>query len=107
MSRIIVDLNTVLKPNKPYADSTLNNMRKADLIEYIRTLEYNHNVAVATLNQQAENVKDYKPVVHAHWIDNGPDIQCSACGFTCDDEYYLGKRVACPNCGANMDKKEH
>ena len=41
-----------------------------------------------------------------HWIDHGPDIECSACGFTCNDEYYLGEAVACPNCGAHMNGRE-
>lgn len=42
----------------------------------------------------------------AHWIDHGYEIECSACGFTCNDEYYLGEAVACPNCGFLMDSRE-
>lgn len=42
---------------KKYRDSTLKAMKKAELIEYIRMLEYNHEVMEATLNQQAENIK--------------------------------------------------
>lgn len=42
---------------------------------------------------------------YAHWIDHGSDIECSNCGFTCDDEYYLGNKVACPNCAAIMRKE--
>lgn len=61
----------------------------------------------AALALQEYESGEYEKVVHAHWIDNGPDIQCSACGFTCDDEYYLGKKVACPNCGAKMDKEKY
>lgn len=40
----------------------------------------------------------------AHWIDHGSDIECSNCGFTCNDEYYLGNKVACPNCAALMNE---
>lgn len=41
--------------------------------------------------------KDSKGV----WVD-GMDTTCSQCGFTCNDNYYLGSMVACPNCGARM-----
>ena len=41
-----------------------------------------------------------------HWIDHGYEIECSACGFTCNDEYYLGEAVACPNCGVQMNGRE-
>lgn len=41
-----------------------------------------------------------------HWIDHGYEIECSACGFTCNDEWYLGEAVACPNCGAQMNGRE-
>ena len=41
-----------------------------------------------------------------HWIDYGCEIECSVCGFTCNDEYYLGKKIACPNCGALMNKEK-
>lgn len=32
-----------------------------------------------------------------YWIDRRYEIECSICGFTCDEEYYLGKKIACPN----------
>ena len=41
-----------------------------------------------------------------HWIDHGYEIECSVCGFTCNDEWYLGEAVACPNCGVHMDGRE-
>lgn len=37
-----------------------------------------------------------------HWITDGVDYRCSACGFEIDDEYYLGEGIACPNCGTFM-----
>lgn len=49
---------------KKYSDSTLMRMTKADLIEQLRCAEHNREVAEKTLAQQAENLKDWKPVVH-------------------------------------------
>lgn len=40
-----------------------------------------------------------------HWIDRGYEVECPACGFTCNDEYYLGDMVACPNCGARVTQE--
>lgn len=53
---MVVDVNIVKKHIKPKADSTLRNMRKEDLIEYIRCLENNYNVAVSFNNQQEKNI---------------------------------------------------
>ena len=36
------------------------------------------------------------------WIEKWGDLYCSECGFRNDDEYYLGRGVACPNCGSLM-----
>lgn len=52
---MLVDIALVKTYTKPKATSTLRNMKKDDLIEYIRTLEYNYNTAVSFNNQQAEN----------------------------------------------------
>lgn len=52
---MVVDIGEVKRHIKPKADSTLRNMRKEDLIEYIRCLENNYNVAVSFNNQQAKN----------------------------------------------------
>jgi hypothetical protein len=38
-----------------------------------------------------------------HWIEEAGDLRCSGCEFLITDEYYLGKGVACPNCGAKME----
>lgn len=108
MSKVLVDLSTVMKPQKPYADSTLQNMKKSELINYVRVLEKNHDTAVAALNQQAENVKDWAPVVHAHWGYDSviPDaIVCSKCktGFAVWRHERNGFNY-CPNCGAKMDE---
>ena len=63
--KVLVDISAIRCPHKPLADSTLNNMKKSDLIEYVRMMEKNANAATAMLNQQYENVKN----MHlAKWI---------------------------------------
>lgn len=54
---MVVDIGVVKNHIKPKADSTLRNMRKDDLIKYIRCLENNYNVAVSFNNQQAKNIE--------------------------------------------------
>ena len=54
---MVIDASFVKRHIKPKADSTLLNMKKADLIEYIRTLEHNYNVAVSFNEQQARNIE--------------------------------------------------
>lgn len=49
---------------KKYSDSTLMKMTKAELIEQLRCAEHNREVAEEALAQQAENLKDWEPVVH-------------------------------------------
>ena len=46
-----------------HSTSTLMGMTKKELVEYVRMAEHNQEVAEETLNQQAENVKDWMPVV--------------------------------------------
>ena len=48
---------------KRYSDSTLMRMTKAELIEQLRCAEHNREVAEEQLAHQAENVKDWVPVV--------------------------------------------
>ena len=54
---MVVDVGVVKTYIKPKADSTLYNMRKVDLIEYIRTLEHNYNVAVSFNENQAKYIE--------------------------------------------------
>ena len=49
---------------KPLADSTLLHMTKKELIELLRTAEHNAEVSQEWVAQQAENLKDWEPVVH-------------------------------------------
>ena len=59
---MVVDIGKVKNYIKPKADSTLHNMRKADLIEYIRTLEHNYNVVSTFLENQAKYIESLDAV---------------------------------------------
>lgn len=47
----------------------------------------------------AVQTEDQEPL---RWIDDGPGSQCPKCGFSCNDEYYLGKGNFCPDCGQRL-----
>ena len=84
---------------KPLADSTLHSMTKKEIIELLRIAEHNAEVSQEWVAQQAENLKDWVPVVHGRWIhhDDGV-VTCSECGNAeSSDSYY------CRYCGAKMD----
>lgn len=93
---------------KPLADSTLLRMPKKEIIELLRTAEHNAKVSQEWEAQQAENLKDWKPVVHGRWADAGfgelpkhapYGWACSVCGgISFNNEY-----IYCPHCGAKMD----
>ena len=93
---------------KPLADSTLQRMKKTEIIELLRIAEHNAKVAQEYVDQQAENIKDWKPVVHGRWIERqtphamgGVSSKCSVCAKSVQ---YLGNPPNyCPNCGAKMD----
>lgn len=52
---VLMDFSKIGEHCKALSDSTLNNMKKEDLIKYIRTLEHNYNVAVDFNIQQVKN----------------------------------------------------
>lgn len=87
---------------KRHSDATLMGMTKAELVGYVRMCEHNREVAEQTLAQHIENVKDWKPVRHGHWvtIDTplGQCCVCSVCGSCPTMEYRF-----CPYCGNPMD----
>ena len=109
-----------MKQYKRYSDRTLMRMTKADLIEQLRVAEYNRDVAEEFLSQQAENVKDWKPVRHGTWdgktlptflgVDQTgapitgryPVYVCSCCG-----KYSAALANYCSFCGAKMDGGEN
>lgn len=107
---------------KPLADSTLQRMKKTEIIELLRIAEHNAKVAQEYVDQQAKNLKDWAPVVHGLWMpiresemtgwdpavagrDPIGGYICSVCKeeavYDCNDEFVLSKY--CPNCGAKMD----
>lgn len=61
---------------------------------------------VVNIINEAE-VKDVKPVIHAHWValSSGVDCVCNNCShyWIARDEKYDFK--FCPNCGAIMDEE--
>lgn len=82
---MVVYIGVVRNYIKPKAHSTLYNMRKVDLIEYIRTLEHNYNVAVSFNENQAKYIESlgFAGVVHckeckhfAHNLENDTFCRC-------------------------------
>ena len=93
---------------KPLADSTLHNMTKKEIIELLRTAEHNAKVSQEWVAQQAENLKDWKPVVHGRWEFLGPnrlikECMCGTCSVCKVRSKYIVNTMLCPNCGAMMD----
>lgn len=86
-----------------YSDSTLKNLKKDTLIEYIRVLEKNLRHAHEELDTQIKAVQDWEPVKHGRWDDSldGITPYCTVCGQT----HRCFNRIPsyCPNCGAKMD----
>lgn len=67
---------------KPLADSTLHSMTKKEIIELLRMAERNAKVLQEHVEQQAENFKDWVPVVRCkdcEWFmrEHGCPIEAS------------------------------
>ena len=93
---------------KPLADSTLQRMKKIEIIELLRIAEHNAKVAEEYVDQQAKNLKDWAPVVHGRWECNKP---CPVCGRDrfdgLDADIWADWQPPyCPNCGAKMDLED-
>ena len=104
---MLVDVTLLRSPIKPKADSTLRNMRKADLIEYVRSLEHNHNVAVSFNEQQARNIEKIlkeKGIETGRWIwnENACTWDCTNCHGWVSGGSRVSAYVRCPFCGAVM-----
>lgn len=96
---------------KPLSDSTLMSMTKKEIIENLRIAEHNFFAAEETLAQQAENMRDWAPVVHGKWAPserNPSFLVCSVCGdcYVYDEWVDERKWRYCPACGAKMDGKD-
>ena len=92
---------------KPLADSTLHSMTKNEIIELLRIAEHNAKVSQEQVEQQAENIKDWVPVVHGRWIEKTvPEgcryFECSNCGAH-ENRHTAIKGYYCWRCGAKMD----
>lgn len=113
---MVVDVGEVRRHIKPKADSTLHNMRKSGLIEYIRCLEHNYNVAVSFNENQAKYVESLNilPKVPGSWEEWWPGdcalimtgeeklYRCSICDAKYPDVEGFN---FCPHCGNPMDSK--
>lgn len=75
---MVVDIGEVKRHIKPKADSTLYNMRKADLIEYVRTLEHNYNVAVSFNENQAKYIDQLQTTAFVAGCNWGYGVDLSA-----------------------------
>ena len=58
-----------------HSTATLMGLTKKELVEYVRMAEHNQDVAEETLNQQAENVKDWIPVVRCKDCKHSKDYR--------------------------------
>lgn len=101
---------------KPLADSTLHSMTKKEIIELLRIAEHNAEISQEWVAQQAENLKDWAPVVHGRWKllhagDWTSVCVCSVCGRRetvassdmCNPEDRMSKIYPFCHCGAKMD----
>ena len=85
-----------------HSTATLMGLTKKELVEYVRMAEHNQEVAEEALNQQAENVKGWMPVVHGRWLSvNDYQIKCSECFDIIWGDLETEPNY-CPNCGADM-----
>ena len=87
----LVDVEQVKRHIKPKADSTLRNMRKTDLIEYIRCLEHNYDVAVSFNENQAKYIESL----------NIASVTSEPCGF-CGKFNFGDARAEVYRNGANI-----
>lgn len=103
---------------KEYSDSYLMSLTKKDIIKQLRCAEHNFRAAEQMFEQHMENVKDWQPVKHGHWIPS-PDginpIRCSECKMPApfaagenefgDFEICRYPSSYCHECGAKMDEE--
>lgn len=105
------DINQYGVTIQPKANTTLKAMTKAELIEYIRTLEHNYNVAVVFNERQARYIEaKLKEQKQGEWIYglDEYDVEFLQCPL-CDGVFYDGDNDTfdvpynyCPNCGVKL-----
>lgn len=88
-------------------------IKREDAIEALGEEPYvwsDTDVEIAEHAQWVSDVKaieavpsaDVRPVVRGTWEKNGWSIRCSVCGY----DMPFATRNFCPNCGADMRKKD-
>ena len=75
-----------------HSTATLMGLTKKELVEYVRIAEHNQDVAEETLNQQAENVKDWIPV-----------IRCRDCKYYREGKFFEGTKFCFRLKGNNFE----
>lgn len=93
---MVADIGEVKRHIKPKADSTLRNMRKDDLIKYIRCLENNYNTAVSFNENQARYIET---------LDAAAVVRCKDCKFFGSNDGFSGF-VCKKHCGMVLVTKE-
>ena len=89
---MVVDVGVVKNHIKPKADSTLHNTKKADLIEYIRTLEHNYNVAVSFNENQAKYIESLNPEsLRPQWVSIYDKLPATGERVLATDGAYVGE----------------
>lgn len=86
---------------KKLSDSDLMQMSKWDIIKILRCAENNWESALATVEQQYENTKNWQPVRHGKWYWNHYGLLLFACSECNNLSEY--KTSYCAYCGAKMD----
>ena len=83
-------------------NDTISRQAAISFIENVPYIKSHQNMG-DLIKEWLEQIPTVQPEQKTgHWITDGVDYRCSACGFEIDDDYYLGEGIACPNCGAFM-----
>lgn len=71
-----------------YSDKTLMGMTKADLVRQIKDARHNQAAAEERLAQQAENVKDWRPVRWIPCSERLPEMFKNRLGIECSETVF-------------------
>lgn len=61
-----------------------------------------HTGAVCVVMPNREEATRLRNGDGLRWIDDHGASKCPVCGYSCNDEYYLGKGNFCPDCGTRL-----
>ena len=80
-------------------------IERAAAIEAIRKYQYPYGVEFLLSNIPAADVVEVR---HAKWkyFHKQNKAVCTNCSFECDLDADFGRAIACPNCGARMNKED-